>query len=708
MRLLISSLAIALLVAACAAEPPRRDCSFVVWAKGARAAPSVSGTFNDWSEPGTAMTAYGEDDWYYLVLDLPPGEHGYLVTDDDGTHPDPHNPQRTYHGEVEVSLALAGDCSKPAVEVGSVIATDGGEVTVSAAFLRAKSGSPPAEARAVAASGATLEAELTAETGEIVFHGSGFTRGKHTFRLEVVDASGARAEAPAVVAWVKPAARRWDEGILYQVVVDRFRGDGGAELAAPLTAGHRAGGTLDGVRAALESGYFDSLGVSALWLSPVYENPAGMLEGRDGHMFEGYHGYWPLKSRAVEPRIGGEKALEALIGAAHRRGLAVIFDFVPNHLYEMNERYTAHGGDGWFNNGPEQCVCGTKGCSWGERIQDCWFAPYLPDVRWQAEGSMRSALDDLRFWMSELDADGVRIDAVPMMPRLATRRMALALREETAPAGAMLSIGEVYTGPGREGADSIRYFLGPDGLGGAFDFPLAWALREVIAQRRAGFDAVEETLLYSEKTWDGSGAVIGRMVGNHDMTRFISEASGHGSADAWKHPAPDPADVAPYEALRLGLSLVLTLPGLPVFYYGDEVGLAGGSDPDNRRVLPAEDGLSPAQRSVLEAARRLGKLRACSPALRAGSRDAFLVAERTYGFARVSAEESALVMLSTDSAEVLVAPPLKAVPAGAYSDAFTGETFMIGAGDPVPLAPSSFRVLLPENSPCLEAPTSPP
>src|SRR5262249_5313955 len=122
-------------------------------------------------------------------------------------------------------------------------------------FLRAPGGggSAPllASAGAGAAGGGALEAaELSPETGRFVLRGSGFPRGKHTLRVEAADTAGATAEAPAVVAWVRPAARRWDEGLLYQVLVDRFRGDGGAPLAPPETPGHRAGGTLDGVRAA--------------------------------------------------------------------------------------------------------------------------------------------------------------------------------------------------------------------------------------------------------------------------------------------------------------------------------------------------------------------------------------------------------------------------------------------------------------------------
>src|SRR5262249_43224681 len=100
-------------------------------------------------------------------------------------------------------------------------------------------------------------------------------------------------------------------GLVYQIMIDRFRGAGA--LTAPSSPGDRAGGTLDGVRAAVEAGYFENLGVTTLWLSPVYRNPDGRHVGRDGHLYEAYHGYWPAQPRTVEPRLGGEAALEALI-----------------------------------------------------------------------------------------------------------------------------------------------------------------------------------------------------------------------------------------------------------------------------------------------------------------------------------------------------------------------------------------------------------
>jgi hypothetical protein len=80
----------------------------------------------------------------------------------------------------------------------------------------------------------------------------------------------------------------------------------------------------------------------------------------------------------------------------------------------------------------------------------------------------------------------VRVDAVPMMPRAATRRMAHELRRSVAPLGDQFLIGEVYTGAGVWGVDVIRYYLGPDGLDSVFNFPLMWVIRDVVAHESGG------------------------------------------------------------------------------------------------------------------------------------------------------------------------------------------------------------------------------
>jgi glycosidase len=657
-----------------------------VWAQPVRAGATleVIGSWDGWLVPGIALRPAEEPGWWVARVDgdVPPGEYGYLILEDGEHRIDEHNPLTTFwaeQGDLEVSLLQVADCSLPGLTVTDVT-VEGDRVRVAASFAAAADGAAGVTVRASQGS-----AEIDDE-GQVIAELAAGERGKHSVTLTVTDDAGRTATARAS-AFVRAAAPRWADGLLYQVVTDRFRGDGGVALAAPDSPGGRAGGTLRGITAEIEAGNFAAMGVTALWISPVYVNPEEAREGRgDGHLYEGYHGYWPLAPRGVDPRIGGEAALDELVATAHAAGIKVLLDVVPNHVYEASPRYAEH--PEWFNHSEPTCVCGIGSCDWGTHIQSCWFTDYLPDVHMQDAGALRLAYEDLLWWQQRFDVDGVRVDAVPMMPLAATRRMAHELRGAVAGERPFL-IGEVYTGAGTWGVDVIRYYLGPDGLDSVFDFPLMWAIRDVLAHESAGFVAIEDMLVEVETATAGSGAVLGQILGNHDVTRFFSEAHGDAGGDPWSEPAVQAPDAVAFARLRSALTLLLTLPGLPVLYYGDEVGLAGGNDPDNRRVLPAFADLSAEQQATLALVRRLGPLRGCVAGLRTGTRTAVVVEADVYGFERGDGEAVVLMSRSPTPRSVLLRR------AGAYVDVLSGEAVTVSAaGTAVSLGPRQPRVLV--------------
>ncbi len=687
----------------CGDEPPRRACATHVWATPSRpgAQLQVIGSWDGWLTPGITMRASDDPPWLVARVDgeVPPGEYGYLILEDDAHRIDEHNPLSTFwaeQGDLEVSLLVVPDCEQPALVIEAVEVDDRGELAVRARFEAASDGAPVASASATTRSG-ELAAEASAQRGEVSLRLPAAARGRHTLTLTARDEQGRSASATAS-AFVGPVAASWGDGLLYQVVTDRFRGDGGAVLEPPATPGSRAGGTLDGITAEIERGTFAAMGVTGLWISPVYTNPIEAREGRgDGHMYEGYHGYWPSEPRGVDPRIGGEAGLDRMIAAAHAAGIRVLLDVVPNHVYEDSPRFADRDDDRWFNFADPPCVCGLGSCDWGSHIQTCWFTDYLPDLRLQEPAALKAGYEDLLWWTRRFEVDGLRVDAVPMMPRAATRRMAHELRLGVQGESPFL-IGEVFTGAGAWGVDVIRYYLGPEGLDSVFDFPLMWAIRDAVAHETAGFDAVEAMIEQIDAATAGSGAVLGQMLGNHDVTRFFSEAHGDAGGDPWAAPAEQAEDARAFARMRTGLTLLLTLPGLPVLFYGDEIGLAGANDPDNRRVLPDWDALSPEQLATRTLVQRLGTLRRCLPALRSGSRRALRVEDRLYVYMR--GEGEALVLLSSAAEATMVAVPAELAP-GEYVDVLTGERIMVdGAGVQLALGPRQSRVLVRADGGC--------
>ena len=134
-------------------------------------------------------------------------------------------------------------------------------------------------------------------------------------------------------------------------------------------------------------GTLDGLGARVLWLSPFYTNPPDAWVASDGvHMVTGYHGYWPIKAREVDPRWGGEA------GAARR------WSPRPTRTASASSRTS------WCSTSTRStstcrrtptgsthgCVCGTNNCDWTVHRLDCLFASYLPNIDWTNPAGVRA------------------------------------------------------------------------------------------------------------------------------------------------------------------------------------------------------------------------------------------------------------------------------------------------------------------------------
>jgi glycosidase len=665
-------------------------------------------------------------DWLVTRVTPPPGQHAVVLRVGGRLVLDEISPQTTFvraplagaaeeGAPVEVTRIDVGDCRRPRVVVTSVAGSADG-IAVEARFERAAGGAgyAPGSARARVLRGgvAVADAEIVERGAWWSISARGLAPGKYTVVVEGFALDGAAAEAARASAFVESGERtaarsveQLGDALVYHVMVDRF-----AAPAPPVDAGARAGGTLDGVRAAIEDGRLARLGVTTLWLSPVVRNPEGRWPSRAGRDVEAYHGYWPSSPREVEPRLGGEAALDALVAAAHARGIRVVLDVVPNHVHRDHPYWRQHrrelvGDASWFNDGPTACVCGSSpSCGWGERLLDCWFEPYLADVDWTQPEAAAAMVDDVAWWVERFDLDGVRIDAVPMMPRSASRAIVRALRSQAArPDGDLLILGENYTGEGDGGRASLRAFLGRelDGLGSTFDFPLLWATRRVLGRGEGDLVALEAEVAAGEVAFAGSGAAIARLIDNHDTPRFLADVTGDALVDPWTAAPPQPTDPAPYARQLLALAFVMTLPGVPVLYYGDEIGMTGANDPDSRRVMPREGELLPPQRALRDAVGRLGRLRRCAPALRRGERVvAFVDAEASVARHTLAGAEPVITALSRGPARVV---SVDGLPDGRYLDVLTGRALVVTRGHAeLALAAGAPSVFILESSACAE------
>jgi glycosidase len=655
-----------------AADVPRRTCSITVWHQAASDAAQVEivSSWTQWKRPGVLLPVTRQDGWRVTSFDLAPGENEYGIVDDGLWLTDPNVGTTAFHDGHEVTWVLTPDCSVPALRVDSASAS-----SVAATFLASSTG-PALDPASVSVTGLSPDALIVdASKGSIAMTVSGLPTGKHVFFVHARDTAGHDAEPARGSIWVEPREWDWRDAVIYQVMVDRFR------ASPPASPSGWAGGNVDGVRSAIESGEIPGMGFNTVWLSPLYLNPDGEFPGPDGRSYSGYHGYWPKDSRTLDPRFATDASLTALVEAAHAKGIRIIFDVVPHHVHQEHSYVTSHPDGSWFTDWGGGCVCGADNCSWAGHTQDCWFASYLPTLDWTRADVADQVTGDVTWWLDRYDADGLRIDAVPMMPRAATRRIAAAVRARF---DHTYLLGENFTGAG--GYESLRYELGPFGLDGEFHFPLMWALRGAIAWGSASLVDVDTAIHTGEQDWKGSGSVMAVMIGNHDVTRFSSESAGDAGGDGWV-PAQQSADPLVYAKQRLALGILYSMEGAPVVYYGDEIGLAGRADPDSRRVMPPESALTPDMVATRDFVTKMAKLRACSDALRRGDYRTLVATPDQLVFAR----DTAIVVASRTAAPV----PL---PAGSWVDALTKA--QVAAG--FTTKPWSLMVLLPAGDPCLQ------
>ena len=706
---MLRPLATTALAAALAGCAPERQCASTLWYtdEGQAEDVVVVGDFNDWDPTADRLREQDPGAWS-VELELEPGDYAYMFQVDGRAERDLYAPLLEHRtgGASERSLLRVEDCREPELLVQHAEATAMGVIEAGLLFLRGHNGPRLDEdsVRARTLTGHRLQVTADASVGGIGLHAKGLPEGKHTVVVTADDRDGRRTQA-RIPLWVEPSRHTWADALVYQVMIDRFADEQGALPDLPDVvdgAGARAGGTLQGVHDKLTEGWFAELGVTTLWLSPVYPVPDGTYETLNGHEMSAYHGYWPVSHEGVEPSIGSEEDLRALIEDAHQQGIRVVLDVIPNHVHELHP-WWIEGDDRFHELGDDSCVCGTASCPWDENIETCWFADYMPDLDWDKPGVPGDVADAIRDTALRWDLDGLRIDAVPMVPRAAVREVAHGVNKVLESGGPtdFLLLGETFTGP--DGWGQLRHNLGPHGLDSQFDFPFMWALRGWLAWDSADAADVAAVLETSRANWEGSGATMALFVGNHDVSRFLSEADGANTGAPWTAPPSTPARARPYRRLGMAQLLAMTLPGLPVIWQGDELGMAGATDPDCRRPMrfSQEDGLNDHQLTLLDVTRVLGQARSCSKALRRGELDVVFARRDTWVHIRDAGNgQPAIVVLNAGDTAVMVeldAPALKGA---------TDFRDVLGSMPPMAMAPGATTTLqVPPDSAALFLPT---
>lgn len=449
------------------------------------------------------------------------------------------------------------------------------------------------------------------------------------------------------------------DAVFYQIMPDRFcNGDPGNDPPGVRPWGARPtrrsffGGDLAGIRDRLP--YLQELGVTALYLTPIFQAPSN-------------HKYDTADYYQVDPALGGNAGLRDLVSAVHGRDMRIILDGVFNHT-----------GDHFW---AFRDVVARN----GESPYRDWYSFHTPDVRRQPPNyracggvSFLPRLDTdnpavrdylyavARYWIAEYDIDGWRLDVPWEVSHDFWRGFRQAVKGVRPD---VYLVGEAW--------GNAAPWLEHDQFDGVTHYPLRELLIRFLVQQAidAGTFDRELAALRTAYPPDRRRNLL-TLLSSHDTPRIHTVAGGR--------PGP----------VRAALAFLFTYEGAPVIYYGDEVGLAGGPDPDCRRCMPWSGARW--DHDTHRLVRQLGQLRAAHPALRRGGFHGILCQDRAYVFARSLGDDVVVVALNAGFQHEVVwfAPPH---PAAAWRDAITGSVHARGPGGvPLDLEPSGFAILTPE------------
>jgi glycosidase len=420
------------------------------------------------------------------------------------------------------------------------------------------------------------------------------------------------------------------DDVIYLIMPDRFAdGDPANNFPAWGTYDRKEprayhGGDLKGIQDHLP--YLQDLGVTTLWITPIYNN--------DDHTGRDYHGYGAVDLYSVEEHFGSLESYRSLVKAAHEHGLKVILDIVPNHIGPANPWAADPPTDHWLHGTPEhhlisnadfQHLTGPHASPRESRnILEGWFVNVLPDIGTDDPVTSQYLRQNAMWWAETGALDGFRLDTFPYVDRQFWHDFHSGLHQLYP---RFRTVGEV------SGFDPViaAYFAGgkitagiDSGVDTVFDFSLYAALRKVILHDAPA--KILEEVLQDDWLFPHPENLV-TFLGNHDTSRFMGEAG------------------ATPQKLNLAFDLLLTMRGIPQLYAGDEIGMQGGDDPDNRRDFPGgfpgdphnaftAEGRNADEKLVFEHLRALLHLRREHPALRRGRFLHIFSDDQTFAFVR--------------------------------------------------------------------------
>ena len=449
--------------------------------------------------------------------------------------------------------------------------------------------------------------------------------------------------------------------LLYLLMPDRFANgntanDDDATLNHPVKSDRenpngRHGGDIEGITKHL--GYIDSLGVTAIWLTPVLENdmPGGS-----------YHGYATTNYYKIDPRFGTNDDYCNMIAEAHKRGLKVVMDMIFNHSGVCHKWMTDMPSKDWYNHTDGSVLTNFRLSTANDpyrsdydydRTTNGWFVPAMPDLNQRNPHLLRYLTQSSIWWIEYAGIDGIRMDTHPYAdPEGMSKWLAAVLNEYPD----YNIVGECWYG---EAAGTAFWQKGSrlnttgidSNLPTVMDFPTMMLARDAFktqSTRLTGLNAIYDRLALDYLYEDPQHVLT--MLDNHDSDRFLLEMPEN--LGWWKQ----------------AFAFMLTTRGIPQMYYGDELLMHGskeGSDGFVRRDMPGgfpgdkvnafvDAGRTDMQREAWNFISRLANWRRGNEVISKGALKHFMPENGVYVYQRSYKGKRVVVMMNgTDSENVI-------------------------------------------------------
>ncbi|MDE3838181.1 alpha-amlyase [Bacillus methanolicus] len=413
--------------------------------------------------------------------------------------------------------------------------------------------------------------------------------------------------------------RKWQDETIYFLMVDRFNDADPSNNFEVDVSNPEAyqGGDFQGIIDKLD--YIKDMGFTAICLTPVFDNDK-----------KGYHGYWIKDFYKTEEHFGSLDKFKELVKEAHKRDMKVIFDFIANHVGLKSEWVNDPDKQDWFHNKKEIN-------NWNDQkeLENGWLNG-LPDLAQENPEVKNYLIDAAKWWIKETDIDGYRLHAVNHAPVSFWADFAKEIKKEKED---FYLLGEIWSNDPTYIAQYEKA-----GIDGFLDYPLNEHLR-------TAFSKPDQSLKGLFTVWERNKEVyenpylLGTFMDNHDTVRFTRDAVNN--------------NLHPGSRWKLALTYLYTTPGIPIVYYGSEIALDGGEDPDNRRIMDFRT-----DKELIDYISKIGELRDKHPSLTRGTMELLYEKKGMAVYKREYENETAVIAINNTSKSQKITLTEKDIAAG--------------------------------------------